>query len=213
MATAAAALNGDGVKYAACIPKHTDAPIPMTVQKIRDNALFSFYLAALALLGASLATMPSVAGQRAAGETENRFHEAVISAYGGGGELLYRLSSPHLHHSPDAPDFHLDRPRLQYHAQSGPGIRLSADNGRIGKDGVIHLTGAVVVERPRQGRRAAETLETRDVIVETEHKVAHTGEQAVLRRGGLVTQGDGMSADLGTSEIRLLSNVRVTHAP
>jgi len=35
----------------------------------------------------------------------------------------------------------------------------------------------------------------------------------VLRRGATLTQGDGMSADLGTGEIRLLANVRVTHAP
>jgi len=186
----------------------------MTSHTLHSHALFALYLGALAALGAALAAMPSVAAQRAAaGDAENHFHEAVVSAYGGGGELLYRLRSPRLRHAPPAPDFHLERPRIEYHSQPGPGLRLSADTGRIGEGGVIHLNGAVVVERPRHGARAAETLDTRDVTVETERKVAHTGERAVLRRGATVTQGDGMSADLGTGEIRLLANVRVTHAP
>jgi len=186
----------------------------MTSHTLHSHALFALYLGALAALGAALAAMPSVAAQRAAaGDAENHFHEAVVSAYGGGGELLYRLRSPRLRHAPPAPDLHLERPRIEYPSQPGPGLRLSADTGRIGEGGVIHLNGAVVVERPRHGARAAETLDTRDVTVETERKVAHTGERAVLRRGATVTQGDGMSADLGTGEIRLLANVRVTHAP
>jgi len=93
----------------------------MTLHTIRSHALFALYLGALAALGAALAAMPSVAAPRAAaGETDNSLHEAVINAYGGGGERLYRLSSPHLRHAPHAPDFHLERPRLEYHSQPGP---------------------------------------------------------------------------------------------
>ena len=190
------------------------------VKKPRGDP-FALYVGALAMLGAALSALPSATATQApatqANDVENHFSETVVNAYEADGRLLYRLHSPHLHHvserSSKTPGAHLEEPRLTYRAHSGAAVELTADAGRIAADGAIHLQGAVTLQRARHAQRAAETLHTRNVVVTTKDKRAHTREKAVLRRGRLITRGDGVSADLRTGEIRLLSNVRVTHSP
>ncbi len=185
------------------------------------NGPFAFYLGALAVLGVALAALVPVTATQApaprANDTENRFSETVVSAYEADGRLLYRLNSRQLHHvtgrSSEPPGVRLEEPRLRYRAHDGAAVELTAADGRLAGGGIIHLQGAVTVRRARHAQRAAETLQTRNVVVATKDGRAHTREKAVLRRGRLVTRGDGVSADLRTGEIRLLSNVRVTHAP
>ena len=188
--------------------------------RLRRNP-FALYLGALGALGAALAALPppgaTPPGALGADETENRFRETIAEAYEADGHLLYRLYSPRLRHvaedSSETPGAHLEKPRLTYRAHSGAAVELRAAAGRVAPDGTIHLHGAVTLERARHGRRPAEILQTRDVVVATRERRAHTDEKAVLRRGPLITRGDGVSADLATGEIRLLSNVRVTHSP
>ena len=190
------------------------------VTKLCGNP-FALYVGALVMLGAALAALPPVTATPAAAlpasDVENRFSETVVSAYEADGRLLYRLHSPRLHHvaerSSGTPGAHLEEPRLTYRAHSGAAVELTAAAGRIAADGAIHPQGAVTLQRARHAQRAAATLQTRNVVVATRDKRAHTREKAVLRRGRLVSRGDGMSADLRTGEIRLLSNVRVTHSP
>lgn len=188
------------------------------------NGPFALYLGALTVLGAALAALaalPPVTATQAptprANDSENRFSETVVNAYETDGRLLYRLNSRHLHHvsgrSSEPPGVRLEEPRLTYRARDGAAVELTAADGHVAGGGIIHLQGAVTVRRARHAQRAAETLQTRNVVVATRDGRAHTREKAVLRRGRLVTRGDGVSADLRTGEIRLLSNVRVTHAP
>ena len=185
------------------------------------SAPFALYVGTLIVLGAATAALvPDTAAQAPAAyanEADNRFRDTVIDAYEADGRLLYRLHSPRLRHvakhTSETPGAYLDKPRLRYRAHSGAVVELTAAAGRVADDGTIHLHGTVTLERARHAGRAGETLQTRNVVVASADKRAHTREKAVLRRGRLVTRGDGMSADLATGEIRLLSNVRVTHSP
>lgn len=140
-------------------------------------------------------------------ESRNLLQQATLSAYTADGKLTHRLQSPELWHFSNSGNMKFSEVYFEYYPQSGTGIKVTAEKGTTSKaDREIYLNGDVTL-RHRDGQ----TLNTSDITIALDKKIAYTTQPATMTHGKHTTQGVGMFADLDKNEIRLQSRARARY--
>ncbi len=135
--------------------------------------------------------------------------QAHYTHYNQQGQLLSSVSSPHLIHYPKQDTSILDKPRLEFHAANGQTWIITADHG-VSKYGVkvVYLTDNVKVERIDKQTRKTMTMTTTALTAYPPQDYAETNEPVTIVQPGSVINSVGLTANLKTGDITLLSNAQ-----
>lgn len=184
---------------------------------LRRN-VFLLYCAAVAVAataaylpsaGLSPASSPAVAPPP---EIDGELSDVVSNVYAPDGARRYRTESATVRHQHDDGTLTLAPVSMVYYVDGARTMLLRSESGKVlNRGALVELNGAVQLDRPADGVRPPETVNARNVEVETGKWIATTDERVVVRRAGQRMTGRGMVADLKRGEIRLLDDVRVRH--
>lgn len=130
------------------------------------------------------------------------------------GKPAWELRSPRMVHYSDQDLWQLDRPDMLYHTATGKPWRLTAERGRAwsGLDEAM-LEGEVHVTREAGPDNAASRLDTSDVRLWPDQRLAETDMPAVYRSEGHHATGVGARGDFTRDTLKLRSEVNAHYAP
>jgi len=123
------------------------------------------------------------------------------------GKPRYRLTANRVEHHPDDDSVTLLHPHVRVYSQKHLDTlpwEIDAEKGRIIERGkIIHLLGAVSIERAAGVANAASKMETRDLTIEPDKSYAVTRAKVRIRHGEHRLRGTGMKMyfDQGRFEI------------
>lgn len=147
-------------------------------------------------------------------QDSSQFNDASINAYNSTADLIYRLSSPKVHHR-QSTGFEFEQPELVYRTlEATTPLYLSAEKGFMGNNSaLIGLLGNVNLFRMNPKNDLPEYLYTSNATVDITQRKAYTSDKATFRQYKKITEGVGMVVDLDTQTIRLKSDIKVLNVP
>jgi LPS export ABC transporter protein LptC len=134
--------------------------------------------------------------------------EFEMQAYDDLGAPAIRLWAPRLVNEADTNIGRVDNPRLEVRHE-GFLWSLTADTATIGADQEeVYLNGAVQIERTGATPADRVEIDTRNVTLEVDPRVAHSGEAIEVRDAAGVLKATGFRVDMVKDEFQLHNDVQ-----
>ena len=130
------------------------------------------------------------------------------------GHWALRFYSPHLQHYPHQNTVLLIKPQLSSQGENKLQWNIHSDKGISEEDGkIMHLTGNVNIERVEPATHKTTILSTTAITIYPKQKLLKTNQPVVITQTGTIIKAVGLTADLNTGEITLLSQAEGVYEP
>lgn len=127
------------------------------------------------------------------------------------GELAMTIEAPLLRNNAASQVGSISRPRI-FVRDNGNEWTIEADSAVITPDReFVSLAGEVSMFRYNARERDALEIDTRDVLIKVEPRMATTEAEVVMRHGGDRLQSTGMNLDMINERYELLDKVRIQY--
>lgn len=137
----------------------------------------------------------------------------TIVATNARGTPVWELTAPRMVYFADQDTWRMDSPDLLYHADSGKPWRLVAERGRAWS-GLTEamLDGDVIITRAAGPDNPAARLDTTDVRLWPNRRLAETQRPAIYRTDGTHVKGIGARGEFDRERLQLHSEVKARYA-
>lgn len=138
--------------------------------------------------------------------------EANYTGFNAEGKWNSRIYATRITHYPDQDTSKLETPKMISRSSNPLTWIITADHG-ISQHGLktIYLTDNVVVERIHDANGKTLTFKTTALTTYPQQKLAKTDRPVTIIQPGSTVQATGLTADMNTGDIHLLSSVRGTY--
>ncbi|MEX0872857.1 MAG: LPS export ABC transporter periplasmic protein LptC [Aquisalimonadaceae bacterium] len=145
---------------------------------------------------------------------DNFTENFTILATNAQGAPAWELSAPRMVHFEDDDTWELDSPDVLYYTDAGEPWRLVAERGRAwsGLEEAL-LEGEVRISREAGPDNAAARLDTSEVRLWPDDRIAETDRPAVYRSAGSHVEGTGARGDFARDLLHLRSEVKARYVP
>ncbi len=135
-----------------------------------------------------------------------------LSIIGEDGLVQFEISAPYLEQIPQTEDLTLQQPDVIMYEQGQPIWHLSAQAGRIARNGsAVEL--AQNVELIEQGSVRPRSFYANHMLLDPDLKTAQTPSPVRMEQTGLKVAGIGLQADLTSQHYEILKQVQAVYAP
>jgi lipopolysaccharide export system protein LptC len=184
--------------------------------KTRVTSLFP--LALMILLAALTFWLEWAVRAPAAGGAAAKRHDPdfivdnfTITRYGDSGRIESSLTARKMIHYPDDETTHLDLPRVVSFKPDAPRVLITANQGKLSKDGEeANFYGDVVVLREANAAQPELRVMTERLQIDQKTDTAHTDDPVVILQEASRLTGVGMDVSKKDRTIKLRSQVRGT---
>lgn len=128
------------------------------------------------------------------------------------GRLAVRVEAPLLTNDASTGIGHIDQPRFRL-VHEGNLWTILSESATVTPDRErVHLAGAVKLSQVVPGTLRQLDIQTREVTVEIDPRIAHSTENVVITEGENVLEATGFSLDMTKNQFQLAQGVRGVYA-